>query len=105
MAGSLQDLSGVILGRSKLLEETFCWRWTGARVGKKAYGKMWVGKRNRLVHRVAYEVFRDGKEIRGRQIHHICGNQWCVNPWHMEALTQAEHVKAQGRWELGPKLE
>src|SRR5258705_7779709 len=55
---------------------------------------MGVGIRNRLVHRLVYEVFRDGKEIQGRQIHHICGNQWCVNPWHMEAVTQSEHTKA-----------
>jgi hypothetical protein len=50
---------------------------------------------------MAYEAFRDGKEIEGRQIHHICGNKWYVNPWHMEAVTQSEHTKAhkaQGTW-------
>jgi hypothetical protein len=50
------------------------------------------------VHRVAYEVFRDRSEIVGKQIHHTCMNKWCVNPWHMVAVTPKEHVEAQGAW-------
>jgi hypothetical protein len=42
---------------------------------------------------VAYETFRDGKEIEGRQTHHECLNKWCCNPWHMKAVTQEQHQK------------
>lgn len=67
---------------------------------------MHAGKKNRLVHRLAYEVFRDCTEIAGKQIHHTCGNKWCANPWHMEVVTQSEHVeahKAQGTYGHRPK--
>jgi hypothetical protein len=93
------ELSRKILSKIELVEKTFCWRWGGATARKKKpYGKMWTGKRNRLVHRVAYEVFRDGGEIQGRQIHHTCMNKWCVNSWHMKAVSSAERIKEQGVW-------
>lgn len=92
-----------ILRKTELVDETFCWRWAGSMSGRKRYGKITVGGRSRLAHRVAYELFRDGREIEGKQIHHTCLNKWCVNPWHMKAVTPAEHIEVQGTWGR-PKL-
>jgi hypothetical protein len=101
------DLAQRILKLSELIDETFCWRWTGATEGRKRYGKITVGGRSRLAHRVSYEVFRDRSEIEGKQTHHTCLNKWCVNPWHMKPVTPkghvAEHIEAQGFWGR-PKL-
>ncbi len=61
---NIVTLAHKILRRVKIEDSTFCWRWKGATAGgEKPYSKIWVGKRNRLVHRVAYEVFRDGMEL------------------------------------------
>jgi hypothetical protein len=101
------ELAQRILKLSELIDETFCWRWTGATEGRKRYGKITVGGRSRLAHRVSYEVFRDRSEIEGKQTHHTCLNKWCVNPWHMKPVTPkghvAEHIEAQGFWGR-PKL-
>ena len=80
MSAPLKDLKRAILGRSQLLEESFCWLWQGARIGKKAYGKIMVKGRLWLAHRLAYAVFREAAELEGRQIHHECLNKACVNP-------------------------
>jgi hypothetical protein len=93
------DVAQKILGeKTEVEEETFCWRWVGSMSGRKRYGKITVRGRSRSAHRVAWEVFRDGGEIVGKQIHHECRNKSCVNPWHMKAVTVAEHVKEQGEW-------
>jgi hypothetical protein len=103
MPWPLKDLRKGILRRSKLVEETFCWRWQRSTVGKKGYGKIQVRGRMWFAHRLAYAVFRDPTDLEGKQIHHLCGHKWCVNPWHLEAVTQSEHMKAQGVWGGPPK--
>lgn len=30
----------------------------------------------------------------GVHVHHTCGNGWCVEPTHLEALTQRAHSEA-----------
>ena len=87
-----------ILRKTEMEEETFCWRWAGSMSGRKRYGKITAGGRSRLAHRVAYEEFRDGEEIVGKEIHHRCLNKLCCNPWHMKAVTRVEHVEEQGGW-------
>jgi hypothetical protein len=96
------ELSEKILGRTtEMVEETFCWRWKGSMQGGKPYGKISAAGKTRSVHRVAYEVFRDGKEIEGKQIHHTCLNKRCCNPWHMEAVTREEHVARHREGQVG----
>lgn len=67
-----------------------CWIWIG---GKNAagYGKFWSGEQ-RLVqsHRWAYEFFR--AEIpEGLHLDHLCRVPSCVNPWHLEPVTNREN--------------
>jgi hypothetical protein len=77
-----------------------CWRWTGYQAGG-GYGYLRVGDRSVRAHRWAYRVLvRDLPD----ELHldHICHDaatcdespclhRLCVNPLHLEPVTQAEH--------------
>lgn len=64
-----------------------CWLWTGGQ-HSKGYGKF---DGTLLAHRVAYELFV-GPIATGLQIDHLCRNHICVNPTHLEPVTQRENI-------------
>lgn len=64
-----------------------CWVWLG-RLGKDGYGR--VG-RSALAHRAVYELHR-GPVPAGMTLDHLCRNTACVNPDHLEAVTNRENV-------------
>ncbi|MFI8300031.1 HNH endonuclease signature motif containing protein [Streptomyces nigra] len=64
-----------------------CWNWTGA-IGPNGYGYFGAPKgTSRLAHRFAYESV-NGPVPNGLQLDHLCRNRRCVNPTHLEAVTQ-----------------
>lgn len=68
-----------------------CWLWQGAKV-KGGYGVIGVAPNTtRLAHRVMYEL-HFGTIPEGLTIDHLCANPSCVNPAHLEAVTQRENV-------------
>lgn len=76
---------------SRLTENqlTGCWEWSGA-IGGHGYGVIGLGSRDQgtgLVHRIAYEHFIEQIPA-GLHIDHLCRNRTCVNPWHMDPVTQ-----------------
>lgn len=68
--------------------ETPCWVWTMS-LTRKGYGRMWSPEDERLVaaHRYFYEYFV-GTIPAGLQIDHLCRQRACVNPTHLEPVTQ-----------------
>jgi hypothetical protein len=68
-----------------------CWLWTGSGNGR-GYGQIGEGNRNLYAHRVAYELAIGPIPI-GKQIDHLCRVRNCVNPAHLEAVTQKENVE------------
>lgn len=67
-----------------------CWLWRGARA--RGYGHFCVDKRRvRGAHRVSYETLR-GPIPEGMQIDHLCRVRNCINPAHLEVVTQAENT-------------
>lgn len=72
-----------------VIQENGCWEWVGAH-HHKGYG-MWDGKGiDRLAHREMYKRHK-GPIAPGLQIDHLCKNPPCVNPDHLEAVTQREN--------------
>lgn len=81
-----------------------CWLWTGA-INHNGYGIFAVeGKRVARAHRVAYEL-RVGPIPVGLHLDHVeergCTSRACVNPNHLEPVTQAENnARAAARRKL-----
>lgn len=74
-----------------VVAESGCWEWQG-HVNNRGYGMISVpGGSPALVHRVSYE--EDSGPIQaGLVIDHLCRNTRCVNPAHLEAVTQRENI-------------
>ncbi|MFY1862077.1 HNH endonuclease signature motif containing protein [Achromobacter xylosoxidans] len=67
-----------------------CWNWTGTKQ-KTGHGRIKVDKRNRCAHRVVFELLR-GSIPDGLVLDHLCRNPSCVNPEHLEPVTQRENL-------------
>lgn len=67
-----------------------CWRWTG-HVDKDGYGRVDGGMR---ASRYAWEVFNGPIPTTTPRlvVDHLCRNPWCVNPKHLELITDRENV-------------
>lgn len=84
-----------------------CWIWTGAR-NHAGYGHMGVDGRNQGAHRVSYEL-NVGPIPDGLHIDHLCCTPACVNPLHLEPVTNQENTlrgmrRRQRQSESGPKI-
>lgn len=71
-----------------------CWEWL-ASVTTSGYGQVHYRRghlrRNLMAHRVAYELLI-GPIPTGMTLDHLCRNKRCVNPAHLEIVTQRENV-------------
>jgi hypothetical protein len=68
-----------------------CWLWLGS-INTGGYGRVHFAGENTYAHRVAYTL-RYGAIPTGLQIDHLCRARSCVNPAHLEAVTQAENLR------------
>lgn len=77
-------------GRKVHQQEGGCWLWVGCK-SQRGYGV--IRRNNRLVfaHRVAYEA-ANGPMPLGSVIDHLCRVHCCVNPSHLEAVSQKTNV-------------
>lgn len=69
---------------------TGCWLWMRA-CFVTGYGRIVIARKLLLAHRVAYQLLR-GPIPAGLQIDHLCRQRSCVNPAHMEAVTQRVNI-------------
>lgn len=75
-----------------------CWVWT--RFTNDGYGRFWFEGRNWQAHRWLYEHL-NGPLPEGFEPDHLCRNRACVNPSHIEVITQAENVRRGGVYRRG----
>lgn len=68
-----------------------CWPWTGY-IDEKGYGIFGVRSDDLCkAHRYSYEL-HVGKIPEGKQLDHKCRVRHCVNPEHLEPVTNRENV-------------
>ena len=68
-----------------------CWTWLG-RLTPGGYGKFRVSGEIFAAHRVSYVQSR-GSIPDGLVLDHLCRYRACVNPDHLEAVSQLENVR------------
>lgn len=83
-----------------------CWEWTGSR-DRHGYGRMKVlvegVKRETGAHRASWIVHRGAIPNPTLQTDHLCRNRACINPDHMELVTnqvntlRSDHSGKAGR--------
>lgn len=84
-----------------------CWIWPNLDVS--GYGQIWVGSRNdgtrrrMLAHRASYETFC-GPIPDGLGLDHLCATPACVNPDHLEPVTNRENLRRRDE-RLGRDLQ
>jgi len=74
-----------------------CWQWKGAISpgprGLPGYGNVRFDGRTQTAHIVAYRLTNGADAIPdGHVLDHLCRNQHCVNPAHLEPVTQRENI-------------
>lgn len=68
-----------------------CWEWQASK-NSKGYGQFFFeGNKSGRAHRYSY-IFYKGKIPQGNTIDHLCRNRICVNPDHLEAVSNRENV-------------
>lgn len=82
------------LGRQTVVDiEAGCWLWTG-RINNRGYGLTSQTRpgapATASAHRVSYETFV-GPIPEGLQIDHLCNVPICINPEHLEPVTEPEN--------------
>lgn len=72
-----------------------CWEWTAS--GSKDYGTFYDHGRSRQAHRVAWEL-TNGPVPDDLPLDHLCRNKRCVNPGHLEPVSQKTNLHRGNGW-------
>jgi hypothetical protein len=76
---------------SYIVAESGCWIWQRA-ISSTGYGVTSVAGRHGPAHRVMYERLKGAIPV-GMQLDHLCRVRACVNPDHLEPVSQAENIR------------
>lgn len=68
-----------------------CWLWSGGII-PDGYGTVYVDKKTKYAHRVAYETAK-GPIPTGLYVLHKCDTPACVNPDHLRVGTQSDNMR------------
>lgn len=80
--------------RNKIIvnPNTNCWEWSG-HLAKGGYAQISRDHRTQWTHRYLYELMIGPLGANVRVLDHLCRVRACVNPDHMQVVTQQENVR------------
>lgn len=82
---------------------TGCWIWTNY-IARNGYAYTKRGyKTPKVVHKLVFESLNDRIKDK-KEVNHICGIRSCMNPNHLELLTQIENLRIGLQSKINPKL-
>ncbi len=77
-----------------------CWPWTGfiEKDGYGVYSRRGSKVKTNFAHRISYllthfpkdYIEKQGK-MKEKEVHHLCGNNICCNPYHLLLVTARQH--------------
>ncbi len=67
-----------------------CWIWQGSK-DQFGYGIFYYQQSSHRAHRIAYHLTKGAITDR-KVIDHVCRNKSCINPEHLEMVTQLENI-------------
>jgi hypothetical protein len=67
-----------------------CWLWKNA-PATNGYGQFFIDGKRRAAHRVVYELLLGPVPV-GLVLDHLCRVRLCVNPHHLEPVTDEENI-------------
>ena len=76
--------------RNYHINEKDCWIWLGPKY-RSTYGIFMAKKQHFLAHRASYEL-ANGQIPDGLVIDHLCRTPLCINPAHLEAVSNRENL-------------
>lgn len=95
---STLDRRSIGIGRKAILQsrikvsETGCWIWQGAT--NTRYGVWSRNGKIAYAHRESFRLFK-GEIPKGMTIDHLCKTPLCVNPEHLECVTELENHRRE----------
>lgn len=78
--------------------QTGCWVWQRFK-DSQGYGWIKRGGKRHPAHRLMYEQVH-GPVPDGLEIDHLCRNESCVNPEHLEAVTHTQNMRRSSNTKL-----
>lgn len=75
---------------ARLMRGDGCWSWLGWHASN-GYARVTVDGRRLGVHRLMYEAYV-GEIPAGDTLDHLCRNRGCVNPSHLEPVSNRENI-------------
>lgn len=83
------------MSKTVINPKTNCWEWLQSK-GSHGYGQIWYKGKVTVAHRVSYTLFK-GDIPKGLVVDHLCNTRICINPEHLEVVTQKENI-ARAPW-------
>jgi len=76
---------------SKISFSSDCWNWKGTKT-RLEYGLFFLKGYSFSAHRLCYQFFLEKEIPLNKVTDHLCRNHSCVNPFHLEVVTNKENI-------------